>query len=75
MQAYSQQTNAITRMRGMLEDDTTARKTAQLKALQETNRGLAQEKRDREDAWRKDQHQKNKFEVSATVNHGLHPET
>ena len=38
---YAQQTNAITRMRGMLEDDSTTSKQAQLKALQQTNLRLA----------------------------------
>ena len=45
---------AITRMRGMLEDENTSRKNAQLKALQEENKRLAQQKRDRENAWRQE---------------------
>ena len=41
-------------MRGMLEDENTSRKNAQLKALQEENKRLAQQKRDRENAWRQE---------------------
>ena len=58
-------------MRGMLEDDVTLRKNAQLKALQENNKRLAQEKRDREENYRKNQQDQNKFELAATVNHSL----
>ena len=72
---YAEQTAAITRMRGMLEDENTARKNAQLKALQEENKRLAQAKRDREEAWRNDQANKDAFELAATVNHGLEKET
>ena len=72
---YAEQTAAITRMRGMLEDENTARKNAQLKALQEENKRLAQAKRDREEAWRNDQANKDSFELAATVNHGLEKET
>ena len=38
---YAEQTAACTRMRGMLEDENTMRKQAQLKALQEENKRLA----------------------------------
>ena len=62
-------------MRGMLEDENTSRKNAQLKALQEENQRIAQEKRDREAAWRKDQAEKDHFELAATVNHGLQTES
>ena len=72
---YAEQTAAITRMRGMLEDENTARKNAQLKALQEENKRLAQCKRDREEAWRNDQANKDNFELAATVNHGLDKES
>ena len=74
-QDYAVQTDAITRMRGMLEDDMTTRKNAQLKAMQEENRRLAQQKREREAAWRKEQAARDEFELAATVNHGLETES
>ena len=42
-------------MRGMLEDENAARKAAYAKQMQEENKRMAQEKRDRESAWRNDQ--------------------
>ena len=59
----------------MLEDENTAKKNAQLKALQQENQRIAQAKRDREAAWRQDQAQKDQFELAATVNHGLTTES
>ena len=49
---YAEQTAAITRMRGMLEDEGTSRKQAQLKEMQEENKRMAQQKRDRESSWK-----------------------
>ena len=62
-------------MRGMLEDENTSRKNAQLKAMQEENKRLAQAKKDRENAWKNDQANKDAFELAATVNHGLPTES
>jgi hypothetical protein len=54
-QAYAEQTAAITRMRGMLEDEATAKKAGMMRAMQDENRAMAQAKRDRETAWNSDQ--------------------
>ena len=62
-------------MRGMLEDENTMRKQDQLKALQEENKRLAQQKRDREAAWKQQQAQRDAYELAATVNHGLETES
>ena len=67
-EAYAQQTAAITRMRGMLEDEATAKKAAMMRAVQEENKRLAQAKRDRESAWRADQQAQNQAELDATNN-------
>ena len=58
-------------MRGMLEDEMTLKKQAQLKALQVENKRLAVEKNKREEAYRKQQQAQNQFELEATVNHNL----
>ena len=50
--AYAAQTDAITRMRGMLEDENTQKRMQAYKELQDTNKRLAMEKRQREEAWR-----------------------
>ena len=39
-------------MRGMLEDEATAKKNAAVKAMMEENKRNAQAKRDRETAWK-----------------------
>ena len=52
---YAMQTEAITRMRGMLEDEATQKKNAMMKALQDDNKRLALEKKRREAAWADDQ--------------------
>ena len=52
---YAEQTDAINRFRGCLEDEMTAKRNAALKAQQEENKRMAQEKRQREENWRKDQ--------------------
>ena len=56
---YAQQTEAITRMRGLLEDEMSSKKAAQLKDLQAFNKMLAEAKRAREKAWAKNQEDMN----------------
>jgi hypothetical protein len=46
--AYSNQTEAITRMRGMLEDEATMKKKNMMLEMQAENRKLAQQKKDRD---------------------------
>jgi hypothetical protein len=50
--AYAEQTEMLTRMRGMLEDENTDKRARMMKELQEENKRLAKEKRDRENSWR-----------------------
>jgi hypothetical protein len=52
---YALQTEAITRMRGMLEDEATQKKAAMQKAMMEENKRMALEKKRREAAWADDQ--------------------
>lgn len=66
---YAQQQEAILRMRGMLEDENNERKAQHFRMIQAENRRLAQEKRDREDAWRRDQESQNQAEVTLTNHH------
>lgn len=54
-------------MRGMLEDEMTQKRNAMMKQMQEENKRLAKEKRDREQQWRQEQERKNQFEI-ANVN-------
>lgn len=63
---YAAQTEAITRARGMMEDDVTMRKNQQLKEMQDYNKRLADEKRAREQKWRNEQEQMNQHEVART---------
>ena len=63
---WAAQEEAILRMRGMLEDENAARKAAYAKQMQEENKRMAQEKRDRESAWRNDQESNNQAEVTLT---------
>lgn len=53
-------------MRGMLEDENAQRKAAYAKQIQMENRRMAQEKRDREAAWRNDQEATNQAETTLT---------
>ena len=53
--AYAQQEEAILRMRGMLEDECSQRKADYAAAIRDENKRLAREKREREEAWRRDQ--------------------
>jgi hypothetical protein len=52
---YAAQTDAVTRMRGMLEDEATLKKNQMMKQMQADNRRMAQEKRDRENSWKDNQ--------------------
>lgn len=63
---YAAQEEAILRMRGMLEDEATARKNAYAKQIMEENKRMAREKREREEAWRQDQESSNQAEVTLT---------
>ena len=63
---YAQQQQAITRMIGMLEDEATTKKNNMMKEMQMENKRMAQQKRDREDAWKNEQAESNNFEVTLT---------
>lgn len=63
---YAQQTEAITRFRGMLEDEATKKKNQMMKEMQEYNQMLALEKRRKEQAWREDQQCQDKAETTLT---------
>lgn len=67
--AYAQQTEAITRMRGIMEDENTMKRQQAYKELQEYNKRLALEKRQREEAWRQDQAHQDKLETTLTDHH------
>ncbi len=62
--AYAEQTTAITRMRGMLEDEMTAKRAQKMKEIQEENKRLALEKRRREQNWREEQESLNQKEIA-----------
>ena len=66
--AYAAQTDAITRMRGMLEDEQNQKTKNALKEMQRENQRLAQAKRDAEKAWRDDQERMNQAEIAKTNN-------
>lgn len=53
--AYAEQTLAMNRMRGMLEDEMTEKRNQKLKEMQLENKRLALEKKQREERWRQDQ--------------------
>ena len=63
---YAQQTEGLTRMRGLLEDENTDKRNKMMKEMQEENQRLAREKRDREAKWRNDQEKQNQFEIANT---------
>ena len=67
--AYAAQTDAILRMRGLLEDEATMKKNAMMKAMQEENKRLALEKRQREQFWKDDQACADKAEITLTNHH------
>ena len=51
-------------MRGMLEDEMSAKKAAKLKEIQDENKRLAREKREREENWRREQQYLNQLEIT-----------
>lgn len=55
-------------MRGMLEDEMTMKRQNMMKTMQEENKRLAREKKDRETNWKNDQERKNQWEISNTNN-------
>ena len=64
--AYSAQTDAITRMRGMLEDEMNSKRANMMKQMQEENKRMALEKKMRDEAWNIDQQIQNKAETTLT---------
>ena len=62
--AYAEQTLAMNRMRGMLEDEMTQKRAEKLKQMQEENKRLAREKREREEKWRREQQYLNQLEIT-----------
>lgn len=52
--AYAEQTLTLNRMRGMLEDENNQKRAQMMKEMQEENKRLAREKRDRERQWKND---------------------
>ena len=68
--AFSNQEEAINRMRGMLDDENAQRKAEYQRQIMLENKRMAQEKREREAAWRDDQERNNQAETTLTV----HPE-
>ena len=67
--AYAHQTEVITRMRNMLEDEAAMKRAMMAKALQEENKRMALEKRQREENWKNDQQHQNMLEVTLTNHH------
>ena len=61
--AYAEQTLAMNRMRGMLEDEMTQKRAEKLKQMQEENKRLALEKKQREHKWRVEQEHLNQKEI------------
>ena len=66
--AYAMQTEAITRMRGMLEDEANNKRANMMKEMQEENKRLALQKKMREEAWKKDQADQD-FSETTLTNH------
>ena len=64
---YADQEEAILRMRGMLEDENAARKAAHHRAIVDENKRMAQQKRDRDQAWKNANESSNQFEVTLTA--------
>ena len=62
--AYAQQTEAITRMRGMLEDEATMKKKNMMLEMQAENKRLAQQKVDRETEAKRINEAKNQMEAT-----------
>ena len=61
--AYAEQTLTLNRMRGMLEDEMSAKRAAKLKEIQAENKRLALEKKQREAKWRDEQEKLNQLEI------------
>ena len=55
----------------MLDDEATNKRAAHMKEMQAENKRMAQQKRDRENAWKNDQAAQNKFEISVTNNSNI----
>ena len=66
---YAMQTDAITRMRGMLEDEANQKKASMMKEMQAYNKQLALEKKRREQGWKEDQQMQDKAETTLTDHH------
>ena len=64
--SYAKQTEAITRMRGMLEDEMNQKRAAMMKEMQQENQRMALEKKMREQAWKDDQANQDKAETTLT---------
>ena len=58
-------------MRGMLEDEMSSKRANAMKELQEENKRLALEKRNRENSWKNNQQQQNQFEIANCNNSDL----
>ena len=63
---YAMQTDAITRMRGMLEDEASQKKANMMKEMQAYNKQLALQKKQREQGWKEDQASQDKAETTLT---------
>jgi len=61
---YDEETKAINRMRGMLEDESNQKRAAMMKAMQEENQRLALEKKMREERDKDWNLNKNSEEIS-----------
>lgn len=61
---YASQTDAITRFRGLCEDENTSKRNQANKDLQAYNQQLAQEKKNREKCWAEDQQSMNLKEIT-----------
>ena len=61
---YAAQTEALTRMRGMLEDENTRKRAEMMRQIQEENQRLALEKKNRDTNWKQDQENRNQAEIT-----------
>lgn len=64
IRAYAEQTLAMNRMRGMLEDEMTQKRNEKLKQMQEENKRIALEKKQRELKWKIEQENLNQKEIN-----------
>ena len=58
-------------MRGMLEDEMTQKRNNMMKSMQDENKRLAQEKRNRETNWKNEQSNQNDNEIGITNNSNI----